>query len=196
MNFLAHLFLSGENEEIITGNFIADHVKGNEIQKFSDPIKNGIYLHRKIDNFTDTHPLFLQSKTRLTDKYRKYSGVIVDMFYDHFLSANWNDYSAEPLEDYTSRMFAVIVKQYALLPEKTKRIIHFMSKENWLAGYGRIDGLARALSGMARRTPFDSGMENAVVDLQRDYGLYEQEFRGFFPQVSSFSKEELGKLGL
>jgi len=196
MNYLAHLYLSGENEAIITGNFIADHVKGNEIHKFGEAIRNGIYLHRKIDHFTDTHPLFLQSKARLAEKYRKYSGVIVDMFYDHFLSAGWKDYSDEPLEAFTNRMFTIIRKQYAYLPLKTQRIIHFMANDNWLAGYAKFGGLARALNGMAMRTPFESGMENAVHDLQKDYELYKQEFQGFFPQIKVYSKEELTKLGL
>ena len=176
MNFLAHLFLSGEDEEIIVGNFIADHVKGNSINKFSAGIKNGIYFHREIDAFTDNHPIFIQSKNRLAENYRKYAGVIVDMFYDHFLSANWNVYSDENIEVFTKRMYKILFKKYLTLPPKTRRILPFMAKDNWLVGYGRLEGLNSALKGMARRTSFESGMENAVEDLKMNYIIYKNEF--------------------
>ncbi|OQX78612.1 MAG: ACP phosphodiesterase [Bacteroidetes bacterium 4484_249] len=191
MNFLAHLFLSGDNEEIIVGNFIADHVKGNGINRFNTAIKNGIYFHREIDAFTDNHSLFIQSKNRLALKYRKYSGVIVDMFYDHFLSANWTDYSNEPLEAFTKRMYKIVLKRLLILPSKTRRILPFMAKDNWLMAYGTTEGIDRALSGMAKRTPFESGMENAVNDLIKDYELYKNEFQKFFPDITIFSQEFL-----
>lgn len=188
MNFLAHLYLSGEDEEIIIGNFIADHVKGKAIHKFSNGIVSGILLHREIDTFTDTHPLFIQSKNRLAVNYKKYAGVVTDMFYDHFLSSTWQEYSEESIDSFTKRMYRIILKKYFILPPKTKRILPFMAQDNWLKAYGRIDGLGRALNGMARRTPFESGMENAIQDLEKDYALYHAEFREFFPQIVAFSK--------
>jgi acyl carrier protein phosphodiesterase len=189
MNYLAHVYLSGENEEILIGNFIADHVKGKAILGFSDGIKAGIKLHREIDRFTDSHPRFLMSKNRLAKKYRKYAGVIVDMFYDHFLAANWHDYSDEGLEVFTHRVYWILMKKYFILPPKTKYILPFMAKSNWLMNYGNLEGLHRALSGIAKRTHFESGMENATEDLKKDYELYEQEFRVFFPEVLRFSIE-------
>ena len=105
MNFLAHLYLSGNNENTIIGNFIANHVKGNGINKYEPGIRNGIILHREIDWFTDSHPQFLISKKRLTPTYRKYAGVIIDMYYDHFLSAYWDVYSEEPIISFTKRMY-------------------------------------------------------------------------------------------
>jgi acyl carrier protein phosphodiesterase len=191
MNFLAHLYLSGENEEIIVGNFIADHVKGKAFNNFKDEIKMGIHLHRAIDAFTDSHPIFIQSKNRLAPNYRKYAGVIADMFYDHFLSAYWKDYSIEKIESFTSRMYRIVMKRFFILPMKTQRILPFMAKDNWLKAYGTPEGLSRALSGMAKRTPFESGMENAISDLKKDYDLYKLEFESFFPQVIVYSREWL-----
>lgn len=187
MNFLAHLYLSGDNEDIITGNFIADHVKGNGINKFSESIRDGIFLHREIDQFTDSHPQFILSKNRLVPNYRKYAGVIVDMYYDHFLSAFWQQYSDEPIEKFTRRMYKILLKRFLMLPAKTKRILPFMAKDNWLVGYGNPEGLGRALSGMAYRTPFESGMENAVNDLQENYALFKQEFEAFFPEIIEYT---------
>ncbi|MEZ5084457.1 MAG: ACP phosphodiesterase [Bacteroidales bacterium] len=187
MNFLAHLYLSGEDEEMIIGNFIADHVKGKVIEKYSGGIVAGIRLHREIDNFTDTHPVFIQSKNRLAVNYKKYAGVVTDMFYDHFLSSTWPEYSHESIDSFTKRMYRIIMRKYFILPPKTKRILPFMAQDNWLKGYGTFEGLGRALSGMARRTPFKSGMENAIIDLKKDYALYHAEFSEFFPQIVAFS---------
>jgi len=191
MNFLAHLYLSGNEEEIIVGNFIADHVKGKAINKFNDEIRRGIQLHRDIDAFTDSHPIFIQSKNRLAINYRKYAGVIADMFYDHYLSSLWGNYSQEKIESYTSRMYRIVMKRYFILPLKTQRILPFMAKDNWLKAYGTTKGLNRALNGMAKRTPFESGMENAITDLKKDYELYRQEFEEFFPQIISYSENWL-----
>lgn len=191
MNYLAHVYLSNNNEDLMIGNFIADHVKGKVILDFSDEIRAGIVLHREIDQFTDSHPVFLKSKMRLANNYRKYAGVIVDMFYDHFLAANWDDYSEEDLEKYTQRVYKILMKKFLILPRKTKYILPFMAKSNWLRNYGSFDGLHRALSGMAKRTPYESGMEKATDDLKNDYDFYRQEFREFFPDVIRFSKKRI-----
>lgn len=187
MNFLAHLYLSGDDEEQIVGNFIADHVKGRAIERYSDGIRAGILLHREIDVFTDAHPVFLRSRDRLAPKYRKYAGVITDMYYDHFLSANWREYSPESIDTFTGRMFKIVMKQYLKLPTKTKYMLPFMAKDNWLKAYGTFKGLERALKGMDRRTPFESGMGEAVNDLREDYQAYQDDFKSFFPDIVDFS---------
>ncbi len=194
MNYLAHVYLSHNNEDLMIGNFIADHVKGKAIMDFSDEIRAGIVLHREIDQYTDSHPVFLKSKMRLANNYRKYAGVIVDMFYDHFLAANWDDYSDEDLEKYTQRVYKILMKKFLILPRKTKYILPFMAKSNWLMNYGSFEGLHRALSGMAKRTPYESRMEKATVDLKIDYELYKQEFREFFPEVINFSKKRIDEI--
>lgn len=189
MNFLAHLFLSGNDEEVITGNFIADHVKGDSVMKFSVGIQSGIRLHREIDAFTDSHPVFLKTKERLNGNYRKYAGVVADMYYDHFLSADWKTYSNESLDDFTDRMHSIIAKRFPVLPEKSQRFIAYMKKFNWFKGYGTFEGLGRALYGMSIRTPFNSGIENAVKDLKADYQLYHDEFRVFFPEIIDYTMQ-------
>src|SRR6185312_17177742 len=97
MNFLAHLYLAGEDNELILGNFIADAVKGHAFDKYPAQVAKGILMHRSIDYFSDTHPVYLQTVHRLAPTYHKFSGVITDMFYDHFLASSWSDYSDIPL---------------------------------------------------------------------------------------------------
>ncbi len=188
MNFLAHLYLSPDNEDILLGNFIADAVKGKKFDNYKQDVKNGIILHRKIDKYTDTHPVFKKSSKRLNGKYRKYSGVIVDIFYDHFLAANWHNYSDVKIEEFVSKAYGILIKNILILPKKSKRILPFMITQNWLVNYANFKGLQRVFNGMSRRTPFNSGMENAVNDLKKDYELYEKEFSEFFPEIIEYVK--------
>lgn len=183
MNFLAHLYLSTEEEEIIFGNFIADSVKGKVFETYSKRVQNGILLHREIDRYTDQHEVFLQSKVRLSPKYRMYSGVIVDIFYDHFLAKNWKDYSDKELKSFVSQTYQMLVSRFRILPPRSKRILPFMIAQNWLVNYSNLHDLRKVFRGMSRRTSNSAGMLNAVDDLEEHYELFEDEFKQFFPDI-------------
>ena len=181
MNFLAHLYLSKNLEKIAVGNFIADFVKGNQIEAYDTEIKKGILIHREIDRFTDTHEIVKKSKTRLWNEYRHYGSVIVDIYYDHFLSKYWSRYSDEPLKKFTSRQYTMLSAHAADFPAGASNTLKYMKETDWLYNYQFIEGVDMALKGMSRRTTFDSGMEFAINDLRQDYDLYKTEFISFFP---------------
>jgi len=188
MNFLAHLYLSGSRTKIMVGNFIGDFVKGRNLSDRYEPeIVAGIEMHRAIDLFTDHHPLVAQSKNRLRPKYRHYSGVIVDVFYDHFLARNWNQYHKEVLPDFTRRVYAIIQQHNTILPDDVKHMLPYMIQGNWLLNYARVEGIHRALSGMASRTPYESKMNEATVDLEASYDEFKKEFEEFFPLLHQWA---------
>jgi acyl carrier protein phosphodiesterase len=187
MNFLAHLYLSGQEPEHMVGNFIGDFVKGRELaHRFQPGIVKGIGLHRAIDSYTDAHPVVRQSKKRLSETYRHYSGVITDVFYDHFLASQWSFFSDEPLDHFAQRSYALLLTYETILPEEVKYMMPHMMKGNWLLNYQHLDGIARALLGMSRRTTFQSKMEQAVGDLKTHYDLFGDEFQQFFPELKSY----------
>ena len=187
MNFLAHIYLSGSNEKMMVGNFIADFVKGRAaLEKFDGEIIRGIELHRAIDEFTDSHPIVTKSKIRLRPKYRHYSGVIVDVFYDHFLAKNWDRYHTEALPDFAERIYQTIEKHNSILPEGVNRMLPYMIRGNWLVNYSKPEGIHRALTGMSRRTPFESKMDEAIGDLIKHYDEFKTEFEEFFPVLESY----------
>jgi acyl carrier protein phosphodiesterase len=189
MNFLAHQYLSGENTDLMVGNFIADFVKGKiALQGFDKEIIKGIELHRAIDEFTDTHSVVTQSKNRLRPKYRHYSGVIVDVFYDHFLAKNWQSYHTTPLTDFAENVYRTITSYDSILPENVKRMLPYMIKGNWLVNYSKTEGIHRALSGMASRSPYASKMDEAVDDLVLSYDEFQKEFETFFPELKKFAE--------
>jgi len=190
MNFLAHVYLSGDDEETMVGNFIGDFVKGRDLKaQFGEGIARGIELHRAIDEFTDKHPIVKQSKARLFPTYRHYSAVIVDIFYDHYLAAGWSTYSEEPLEDYAQRVYHLMAKHDSILPEEVRYMLGYMTRGNWLVGYSYVEGIRRALTGMSRRATFESKMDQAVDDLKRDYDSFGADFNKFFPELVRFSTE-------
>jgi len=182
MNYLAHIFLSFNNAPITVGNVIADFVKGNKINDYQGDIKKGILIHREIDHYMDNHPIVKQGKRRLSD-YRHYSSVIIDIFYDHFLSKNWSNYSNEALDQFTKRNYTLLLNHKDIIPERASYLVYHMQKEDWLFNYQKIEGIQKTLDGMSRRTKFDSGMEKATNNLIKDYTLLEDEFHMFFENI-------------
>ena len=154
MNFLAHIYLSGDNDLIKIGNFMADGIRGKHFESYPLEIQKGIILHRSIDTFTDAHPIFRQSTKKLHEKYHHYAGVIVDVFYDHYLAKNknWNRYSDEKLEEFVARFYQSLHDNYSILTERTIGMMPYMIEHNWLVSYQTIEGINRILTQMDQRT--------------------------------------------
>jgi len=183
MNFLAHIYLSGNNDLMKIGNFMADGIRGNDYLEYPEEIQKGIILHRAIDTFTDAHPIWRQSKHRLHERYGHYSGVIIDILYDHFLAKNWNQYTDEDLEDYVERFYQSLKDNYAILSPKTKKLMPYMIESNWLVSYASIAGIERILFQMDYRTKHRVHMQNAIQELQEFYTEFEEEFTLFFKDL-------------
>lgn len=194
MNFLAHIYLSGNNNNIAIGNFISDSVRGNKYKTFPKEIQKGILLHREIDTFTDAHPVFRQSTKRLHKKYSHYSGIIVDIFYDHYLAKNWSKYSDIPLKDFTAHFYKILKDKHDILPLKVQSLMPYMISGNWLFNYANIDGIKRVLEGMNNRTKYVSNMNLAVNDLKEYYTEFEIEFTIFFDDLIKFSSKKLEEI--
>ncbi|APA00394.1 acyl carrier protein phosphodiesterase [Flavobacterium commune] len=194
MNFLAHIYLSGDNDFIKIGNFMADGIRGKQFENFTKEIQKGILLHRAIDTFTDAHPVFRESTKRLHERYHHYAGVIVDIFYDHFLAKNWKNYSEEDLEEYIARFYQSMRINHDLLSERAKGILPYMETQNWLSSYQSIEGIHEILTRMDRRTGNESNMRFASEELKEYYSQFEQEFITFFEELRTYSKQKLMSL--
>ncbi len=190
MNFLAHIYLSFNDDEISIGNFIADSIRGNKYEHLPKKVQKGIFLHREIDTFTDSHPIARQSSKRLHKNYSHYSRVVVDIFYDHFLAKNWNNYSDIPLSLFVDNFYTLLENNKEILPENTKRMMPYLIGNNWLLNYAKLKGIAEVLNGMNRRTNNKSKMNFAIVDLEEHYSEFEEEFNSFFDKLIDFAKEK------
>ncbi len=194
MNYLAHIYLSGDNDLVTIGNFIADGIKGKKYKKYSKDIQIGILLHRHIDTYTDAHKTVRLSTKRLHEKYSHYSGVIVDILYDHFLAKNWASYSDTPLDEYVENFYHSLEANYDLLPLRIQKMMPYMLADNWLLNYASIEGISRVLDGVNRRTKNRSSMNEAVVELEAFYAEFENEFSDFFDELIASSKQKLDAL--
>lgn len=194
MNYLAHIYLSNENEGITIGNFMADGIKGKKYTKFPKEIQKGILLHRGIDSFTDFHPTVRLSTKKLHKNYGHYSGVIVDILYDHFLAKNWSSYHKLPLEVYVENFYELLRNSFDILTPRIKRMMPYMISDNWLLSYATVEGISKILVQMNRRTNNTSKMNFAILELEEYYEDFENEFTSFFEELRGFSTNKIIEL--
>jgi acyl carrier protein phosphodiesterase len=186
LNYLAHIYLSGANEEILVGNFIGDYVKGFELGRYTELVRKGIMLHRHIDSFTDTNIIVKRSKSRITEKYHKYAGIIIDIFYDHFLVSNWLTYSSVPIDEFVLNVHGILGRYVEILPEGVRLFLPSFIKNNWIQKYSTIEGIEDVLHRMSARTTLPEETEYAIRILREDYDKIDSEFSAFFPALINY----------
>jgi len=191
MNFLAHLYLSGDDSEIKIGNFIADSVKGKAHQNYSPKIQQGILLHRKIDEFTDKHQITKNLSFLFKSNYNRHSGIVMDVFYDHFLCQNWEKYNNVPIHQYINQCYKILLKNYMILPPQVRTFLPIMIAKNRLLSYSKIEGLENALQIMAKYTSLPAESNFAIEVLNINYQLINQQFLLFFDELILHVKNEL-----
>ncbi len=173
---------------------MADSIKGRDYENYTGELKTGILLHRFIDSYTDSHPVFKQSTKKLHKNYGHYSGVIIDMYYDHFLCKNWAEYSDEKLSDYVAHFYTSLHQHQDVLTDKIIYLLPYMEKGNWLYNYQFLDKFEEILTQMDSRTKNKSKMRFAVADLRAQYAEFEAEFRLFFEDIREQVKLKLAAL--
>lgn len=186
MNYLSHIYLSGESEEIKLGNFIGDFVKGNQFLKYPPEVAKGILLHRQIDSFTDSHCVVNECIAKLRPRFGKYSGIVIDIFLDHFLAANWNLYSFEKLSTFSKRFHAVLLSNYFQLPSQVKMFIPFLIQNKRLQSYASFEGIEKTLRIMVKHTSLPAETEFALKILGEEYLFFDHAFHKFFPEIIRF----------
>jgi acyl carrier protein phosphodiesterase len=193
VNWLAHLLLSESSAEFRMGNLLADLVRPPFPAAFSADILRGIACHRRIDAFTDQHALVRRSKQRVSEPFRRFSGILVDMFYDHLLAKEWDSHAEIPLEQFAQEFYASIDKLSPQIPLAARGLLDRMHEEDWLGSYGELAGLRRALERLGRRLkrPLDLGL--AVADLEEHYPSFQADFRVFFPELRAHVESVAGR---
>jgi acyl carrier protein phosphodiesterase len=194
MNFLAHAYLSFGQDEVLIGNFIADFIRGKEIENYPKKIQVGIHLHRAIDTFTDSHPLVKEVQTHLWPQFGHYARVISDVFFDYFLAKNWDKYTSLPLETFSQRVYQTLQSSPAALPTSFLRMLYWMEQQNWLYAYRNQAGIQQALDGLTRRASFDSKMNEATQVLREKEEEIEALFFVFFQDLETFAQAKLATL--
>ena len=193
MNYLAHLYLSAGSTEALVGGLLGDFVKGPlRADRFPPRVLAAIALHRRIDSFVDTHPAVGRSRVRFAPGFRRYAGILLDLFHDHFLARDWDQYADEPLPRFTARAYRAFARHEALLPARALRVTRAMARDDWLGAYADPDGIRRALHGLSRRLSRRNPLAAGHVELARDYRALEADFHELLPAVRAFAAERQG----
>jgi len=187
LNYLAHIFLSGNNRQRQVGNFIGDFVKGSHLERFPDEIRFGIKLHRSIDSYTDTHPVVRDAIALLRPEFGRYSGILIDMYFDHFLALHFEKYSDNrSLSLFSINFYYATIRYYSHLPERVQGFIwHFISS-NRLCRYSTVNGLQNSLEIMANYKTPAIQPEKTIDFLQHHFPELEERFHAFFPELISY----------
>ena len=192
MNYLAHLFLSRESGDAVIGGLLGDFVKGAAVDSYAPEIRAAIVLHRRIDRYTDAHAVVRESRSLISVPRRRFAGIMVDVFYDHFLVRHWNRFSDVPLAVFTREVYGQLLPQRASFPERLQRILPHMIADDWLGSYGRMTVVDAALRGIARRFKHKQRAEvlaDSARELGHNYLQLENHFLTFFPQLMHYAEQ-------
>jgi len=190
MNYLAHLYLSGESEKLLVGNFIGDYVKGKKYLQYPEEISRGIILHRHIDSFTDQHTLHKAAKLPFKDDFGHYSGIIVDFIYDHFLAKNWNSYSDMTLSWFAKWTHSVLLANFKQLPMRVQGFLPFLIQNRRLESYASIEGITQAVKIMAKYSSLPSKSDKMQMALLENHDELEANFEAFMAELISYVRSE------
>ncbi len=189
MNWLAHLRLAQGESLVRVGNLAGDFVRGVEVAGLHPELQRGIEHHRAIDRFVDRHPVFLRGRDRLAAPYRRFAGVALDVFFDHFLARDWERHGdGRALDEFVDVVHAELEEHRELLPPDLLRLHERMQEHRWLTMYGRLEGIERVLRAMAKRSRRAAPLATVTDELRRNYGELESDFRELWPELLAWSR--------
>ncbi|MCW3077153.1 MAG: phosphodiesterase [Bacteroidetes bacterium] len=180
MNYLAHSFLSYNQPGLLIGNFIADHIHGNHFENYPTEVIEGVKLHRKIDTFTDAHVKFKESKRFFYNGYEKYSGILVDIYFDHLLAENFNAYSNIPLKTYCQNVYGVYQSHIDLLPASSKGFLTYVLENNIYSAYSTPEGIERVLFHLSHRINHGIWLQGSLELFKENKKQLQRNFEIFF----------------
>jgi acyl carrier protein phosphodiesterase len=189
MNYLAHLYLAEHTPESLIGNLVADFVKGSDLSHLTPGIQRGIRLHRRVDSFTDSHPVVQRSIARISAKWGWFSGILIDVYYDHILATTWEEWSSESLRAFVDRVHQQLAEHVDLSPAAGSEMIGKLIESDRLFSYQTSEGIHDALFWLSRRIrermpKREIQLEQAVPDLIENTHALTEDFREFFPDLS------------
>lgn len=195
MNYLAHLHLGGSRPNQLLGSLYGDFVKGPLRGVYPAELEAAIHLHRRLDAWTDQHPLVTEARLRFSPELRRYSGIVLDVFFDHALAINWADFSNQPLDDFTQKFYQLLEKQ-PNLPGRLARVAPWLIKEDWLSSYQEFEVLKIVLSGISQRLKQPGILDPFWPELKDHYQPLLNDFQLIYPELIEFADNHWQKLKL
>ena len=188
MNYLAHVFLARHSSAAMIGGLLGDFVKGS-IHGYPAEIRAGIVLHRAIDRYTDAHHLVRSSCALMSVRRRRYAGIMVDVFFDHFLACHWHRYTQTPLSVFTHATYAELLARSAEFPQRLQHVLPHMTQHDWLGSYQEVEAIDAAINGISRRMRRANPLLGGAQEMLDNYASLQANFLQFFPDLLQFVQE-------
>ena len=188
MNYLGHLYLAEDTPQSLVGNLLGDFVKGAIGDAYPAAVRRGIELHRKVDAFTDSHPVFRASVRLISPARRRFAGIMIDLFYDHFLARHWLTYARSSLPAFSQKVYGALQENRDILPERLQRMLPYIIQEDWLTSYQQVSAIDRALNRLSKRFKRENPLANSAEELEANYAPLEADFHRFFPDLIRFAR--------
>jgi len=186
MNYLAHLYLSDQTPDGFAGSLLGDFVSGNVAGKFNGRVEKEITMHRKIDFFTDTNQIVKRSKARISAKLNRFAGVLIDVFYDHYLAVDFEKYAGVSLKVFTEKAYRALQKHGDLFPDAFRQRIPAIIETDLLGSYRSLDGIRITLDRISSRIKRENSLPEGIFDLENNYRELKTDFEEFFPELVAF----------
>ena len=188
MNYLAHLRLAPAQPMLRLGNLIGDFRRGMPLDALPATLRRGATQHLALDQFTDQHVSHRRSRARLTQPFARWSGVLVDVFYDHFLAIDWQRWGdGRPLATFTEELYQLLEEHRQLLPPQLRDAAPRMASQDWLGTYASLEGIDRVLSRMGQRIRRTNPVDRGGEQLRQHYDDLRADFEEFFPDALRFA---------
>ncbi len=189
MNHLAHLLTAGSNEQVRLGVLMGDHVRGSKLEsRYSGDIAKGIHLHRAVDSYTDQHPELVSARNWFDTPFRRYAGIMLDVYWDHLLSLNWEQHCEQPLDTFAQDALDMLNRHFAELPAGLQRFTRYARVTGVLARYGEIPMLEQVFAGISQRLRHSNPLADAVPELLQRQSQLIETFSRFFPDLQEYTR--------
>ena len=183
MNFLAHSLFTNSDELLVVGQYCGDFVRGGNLQQFPPTVQHGISLHRRIDSYTDSHPVNLLARNLFSKPYRRFAGIITDVLYDHFLAQNWQEFSNISLQSHAEFVYGALQAHFDLLPPDLQRFVTVVIERNALVSYLDVTTVELVLERISRRSQRFEILATAGKPMRENYSELRGCFDEFFPDL-------------
>lgn len=193
MNYLAHVYLARPSAAARLGALLGDFARGLDLARLPPEVRAAVLEHRAVDAFVDGHTWIRRERTRFPPELRRFAGILLDVFHDHFLVRHWARFSDEPLERVTESLYRAFREYASILPPRLAEVAPRMASQDWLASYGELENVDRALAGIARRVRRETAIARGGDELRARYRELEEGFLALFPEVLAYVARRRGQ---
>jgi len=183
MNYLAHLMISPEDGLSRLGNIMADFMRDVDQESLPDKVWEGVQLHRSVDSFTDSHEVVKDLRKHFSPAKRRFSGIVLDVVFDHFLIKYWEKYSSSEFHGFVDHCYEDLWQHRELMPPRMEMVVGWMIKRDWIRSYAELDHVGRALDGLAGRLKLKHDFHGSIEEVHHNYKAIESGFLKFFPEL-------------